>query len=208
VKNALEFLEEGFSGGGLWMQVGGRVVEMEAARWRDEVEEPELSVLTRARGSVLDLGCGPGRMAGWLDAHGFDATGVDVSEVAVAMTRARGVRAVAADVLDTSFTGSWRTVLLVDGNIGIGGDPVRLLARVRDLLEDGGRVLVEVASPSEDSRTDTVELITTSGVSDPFPWGVLSVRDVEKVAARVKLALVEEWSVGAKDPRYFVSLER
>jgi hypothetical protein len=35
-------------------------------------------------------------------------------------------------------------VLLLDGNIGIGGDPHRLLRRVRELLTPTGRLLVEL----------------------------------------------------------------
>ena len=35
-------------------------------------------------------------------------------------------------------------MLLADGNIGIGGDPARLLRRVRELLAVGGRVVADV----------------------------------------------------------------
>ena len=38
-------------------------------------------------------------------------------------------------------------VLLADGNIGIGGDPVALLTRCRDLIAPAGRVLVELDPP-------------------------------------------------------------
>lgn len=209
MKDALDVLEEGFAGGELWMCSQGAATEMEVGRWRDEVGPAELSVLTRTQGSVLDLGCGPGRMAGWLADRGVDVTGVDVSALAVEMTRARGARAVVADVLEPSFVGQWQSAVLMDGNIGIGGDPVRLLTRTRDLLVDGGRVLVELGSPAEPSRTDLVTLRSSKGHSSVFPWSVLSVRDVEKVAARVKLALVEQWVVeGASGPRHFASLER
>ena len=43
--------------------------------------------------------------------------------------------------------GGWDTVLLADGNIGIGGDPVALLTRCRELLAPAGRVLVELDPP-------------------------------------------------------------
>ena len=39
--------------------------------------------------------------------------------------------------------GTWDHVLLADGNIGIGGDPLRLLHRAAHLLRPGGTVLVE-----------------------------------------------------------------
>ena len=39
--------------------------------------------------------------------------------------------------------GSWRTILLLDGNIGIGGAPILLLRRAGELLAPGGAIVVE-----------------------------------------------------------------
>ena len=44
-------------------------------------------------------------------------------------------------------TGRWATVLLADGNIGIGGDPVALLRRAQNLLRPGGAVVTEISPP-------------------------------------------------------------
>ena len=49
--------------------------------------------------------------------------------------------------------GRWDTALLADGNIGIGGDPVALLARVRELLAPEGRVVVDLAAPGRRGPT-------------------------------------------------------
>ena len=43
--------------------------------------------------------------------------------------------------------GRWATALLLDGNLGIGADPIALLARVFTLLRPGGEVLVETLRP-------------------------------------------------------------
>lgn len=40
--------------------------------------------------------------------------------------------------------GRWATVLVFDGNVGIGGDPIRPLTRCRQLTNADGQVLVEV----------------------------------------------------------------
>ena len=43
--------------------------------------------------------------------------------------------------------GTWRTILLLDGNIGIGGAPILLLRRAGELLAAGGAIVVEVDPP-------------------------------------------------------------
>jgi hypothetical protein len=49
--------------------------------------------------------------------------------------------------------GRWPHALLIDGNIGIGGDPTALLARIKALLlPQGGELLVETAADERDER--------------------------------------------------------
>ena len=96
-------------------------------------------------GSTVDLGCGPGRFTAALSERGISALGIDVSEAAVEMTLRRGGRAVHGDVFETPpTTASWDHVLLADGNIGIGGNPHRMLQRARQLLHPQGTVVAEV----------------------------------------------------------------
>jgi SAM-dependent methyltransferase len=93
------------------------------------------SIMDSCRGPALDLGCGPGRLTAGLVARGSGALGVDVSAAAVRATRRRGAPAVRRDLFGPlPAEGLWRHALLVDGNIGIGGDPVRLLTRCAALL--------------------------------------------------------------------------
>ena len=61
------------------------------------------------------------------------ALGLDLSPVAVRLARARGAEAILRSVFaDVPGAGRWRTALLLDGNIGIGGAPVPLLERARE----------------------------------------------------------------------------
>ncbi len=64
--------------------------------------------------------------------------GIDVVPEAVEQTRRRGASALQRDLFDAlPGEGRWQTALLADGNVGIGGDPVALLARTRDLVQPG-----------------------------------------------------------------------
>jgi uncharacterized protein len=68
----------------------------------------------------------------------------DVAPVAVTFTRQRGAIALRRNVFaHVPGKGRWPTALLIDGNIGISGDVVRLLRRMASLLAHGGRLLVE-----------------------------------------------------------------
>lgn len=87
------------------------------------------------RGTVLDVGCGPGRLVAELAARGRPALGIDVSEAAVAHTARLGGQALRRSVFEPlPGEGRWDTALLLDGNVGIGGDPAALLHRMAQLL--------------------------------------------------------------------------
>lgn len=58
-------------------------------------------------------------------------------------------------------------MLLLRGNIGIGGDPISLLRRCRGLLRPGGIVVVDVAAPGAASAPVTVPVEVGGHVG---PW--------------------------------------
>ncbi|WP_235562153.1 bifunctional 2-polyprenyl-6-hydroxyphenol methylase/3-demethylubiquinol 3-O-methyltransferase UbiG [Marmoricola sp. Leaf446] len=142
-------------------------------------------------GSTIDVGCGPGRLAGALADRGIATLGTDISWAAVEQTRARGATAVHRDVFDPlPRTGRWRHVLLADGNIGIGGSPVRLLRRVRQLLYPTGTAIVEL-SPTDTSRVhEDVRLRVGDRVSHAFAWATVGTSAVPGLAAAAGLRVV------------------
>ncbi|MBP2472777.1 SAM-dependent methyltransferase [Crossiella equi] len=127
---------------------GGRSVTLPVTRWQHGPGAADESLLRRCGGPVLDIGCGPGRLVAALAQRGVVALGVDSSPVAVRLATARGAVALCRDVFQRlPGEGRWREVLLADGNIGIGGDPVVLLRRVHGLLAADGTARVEVDPP-------------------------------------------------------------
>ncbi len=176
------------------------------ARWVGRASRGDRFLLDRCRGSVVDLGCGPGRLAEELARRGHRVLGVDTSEAAVASTRHRGVAALHRDVLEPlPREGLWDTALLADGNVGIGGDPVALLRRVRRLLRADGRVVLDLAPPGTGLRVHRVHLHSGGLSSTPFPWAELGPDALEHACAHADLLLSD---VARRGSRWVAVLTR
>lgn len=135
-------------------------------RFADELVMDECSGAT-----TLDVGCGPGRFTAALQHRGSSALGVDASAVAVALTRQRGGTAMRRDLFGwLPAQGCWDRVLLADGNIGIGGDPVRTLRRAAELLAPGGRVIVEIDHVSTGGGSVSHEVVRWESHHAMGPW--------------------------------------
>src|SRR5207249_2951296 len=103
--------------------------------WWLPAAQVDRHALTRAVGPVLDIGCGPGRHVVALAEMGVPVLGIDVTADALAAARTRGALVLERSVFDrVPGAGRWGTALLLDGNLGIGGEPVMLLSRVASLL--------------------------------------------------------------------------
>jgi SAM-dependent methyltransferase len=112
----------------------------------DEWEAWERALIDRVdAGPVLDLGAGAGRAALHLQERGLDVTAVESSPGAADVCRRRGVRDVrVTDLNDPPDDRRWRAVLLLCGNLGLGGswDGNRTLLRRLAELCDTGAVLI------------------------------------------------------------------
>ncbi len=154
---------------------------------------------------MLDVGCGPGRMVHAALREGMPALGIDVSAAAVAVARDRGL-----PVLQRSVFGplpvarGWGTVLLLDGNIGIGGNPSGLLARCAQLVAPWGAVVVETDPVA--ARDRTFEAVVTDDAgrrSLPFAWAEVGADALAAHAAAAGLVAGARW---VRDGRTFVRL--
>jgi SAM-dependent methyltransferase len=173
-------------------------------RWCGEVDAVDLALLARAEGPVLDVGCGPGRLVAELARRGRSALGVDVAAAAVRLTTSAGGAAVRRSVFDRlPGEGLWGAVLLADGNVGIGGDPVVLLRRCRALALPTGRVLVELEAPGTGCTTVRTRLERGADVTPWFDWAHVGVDAVTRPAAAAGLRLQDTWCAGS---RWFASL--
>lgn len=173
--------------------------------WDRPPDTEDHAMLDLCVGATLDVGCGPGRLAAVLAERGHVALGIDVVGDAVGRACDRGAAALRRDVFDAlPGEGRWTTALLADGNIGIGGDPIALLRRLRELLDPRGRVVAELAPPGADSSAGWATLRWGEDVSDPIRWSVVGVDGVADVAQHADLDVSAVHRFG---DRWFVVLE-
>ena len=149
---------------------------------------------------------GPGGLTVALSERGIPALAIDITPYAVALARSSGALALQRDVFGhLPGTGRWETVLLADGNIGIGGDPAALLRRVRDLLAPHGAVVAEAARPAWRTRCEQVRLRNADGSGPWFPWAWVGADQLGALAATAGLRAAESWDCAG---RWFARLSR
>jgi SAM-dependent methyltransferase len=185
----------------------GEALHLDLARWHDPATDEEAELLATLAGPVIDLGCGPGRLVVSLASRRVPALGVDSSPAAVALARNRGATVLQRDLFGPlPGEGRWASVLLFDGNVGIGGDPVRLLTRCRYLAARDGRVMAEVQAPGVDWRQVNVCFERDGRRSESFAWAVVGADAIAGLAAQAGLgvASLQETPSG----RWFAELEQ
>ncbi|PSQ60184.1 hypothetical protein BRD18_01655 [Halobacteriales archaeon SW_7_71_33] len=122
----------------------------------------ERAALDRVRGRVLDLGCGAGRHARWLQRRGEDVLAVDDSPGAVRTASERGVERCAVTRLDDLAVSRARfdAVTLLGTRFGARDYPVGMRSTLSDLYAvtaADGQAVLDVEDPHEVERAEPVD---------------------------------------------------
>ncbi|CAN5714698.1 class I SAM-dependent methyltransferase [soil metagenome] len=170
--------------------LGGR----QASRAEADFDE---AVLDMCDGPTIDLGCGPGRLVANLVQRGIPALGVDLSPTAIGLARNSGAPALRRDLFDPlPGTGRWHNVLLADGNVGLGGDPWRVLRRSAELLRRGGRCLAEFDPAVTGVQVDWIRLESRKTIGPWFRWATVGIDSAEELASDVGLSVHDIYPIG------------
>ncbi|GFG63735.1 methyltransferase type 12 [Mycobacterium kubicae] len=178
----------------------GEVHPLPVHRWLGDADIPDErdvsdeafdeAVAQLCAGPTIELGCGPGRLVARLVQRGIPALGIDRSATAIRLAGRGGAPALLGDVFDPlPGMGRWQTVLLVDGNVGLGGDPQRILSRAAELLARGGRCIAEFDAPTLGIRTRWVRLESGTDIGPWFRWATVGIDSAATLAAQVGLSL-------------------
>ncbi len=176
-----------------------RFDQMEAAGQHAHGEADAIARLLPAGASVLDAGCGMGRVAIELDERGFDVVGTDIDPDMLAFARSRrpSLRWELADVSTVDLGRSFDLVLLA-GNVMLfvpEGTEAAVVANMARHTKPGGRL---VAGFALDGR----------------PTAGIGLSEYDGFCADAGLELVERWAtwdgdrLPAASPDYAVSIHR
>jgi SAM-dependent methyltransferase len=167
----------------------GRAEPFEVGQWSSPPDDVDRALfIDPCDAPTIDVGCGPGRLVAAISARDIPAMGIDVSAEAVRQTRVRGAWALRRDVFAAvPGEGRWRYALLADGNLGIGGDPVKLLRRVREVLSVEGRIIAEVADDGTGLVQEDRRLRVDGRTSAQFAWAVVGLDAIGDIAAEAGL---------------------
>lgn len=183
----------------------GVEIRLDVVRYCGAPSRSERRFLDRLTGPLLDVGCGPGRAAAYLRQRGVPALGLDANAGLVDLARTNGAWCVHQSMFDpVPFEGRWHEVLLFDGNIGIGGDPAKLLERLRHIVTIGGHALLEVERLGP-SRQMIVREHHAEEIGAPFPWATVSIMSLDVLIAGSGWRCAHVHEI---DERLVVELER
>jgi SAM-dependent methyltransferase len=114
------------------------------------------------QGRVLDIGCGAGRHALYLQEKGFDVTGIDNSPQAIKVCKLRGLRN--AQILPitkiSARLGLIDTILMLGNNFALTGNPRRarwLLRKFHKITSENGRILAQTRDPYQTDLPEHLE---------------------------------------------------
>jgi SAM-dependent methyltransferase len=167
----------------------------------EEMPTLEQTALQMAYGTVLDVGCGAGSHALWLQDQGYRVKCIDHSPGAVKVAQLRGVQHVELKTL-LQETECFDTILLLMNGTGIFEEYSKLgvyLDHLRKIMSPGGQVLIDSSDLSymytdkdstycpEDATDyfgDLDYFLSYKGREEiPFKWLYLDFKSLESVCA-------------------------
>lgn len=189
-----QLYDEALDGRRCWIRdEDGELTQLPVQHWMvggqtDQVFDQ--AIVGLCSGPTIDLGCGPGRLLVGLAQRGLPALGVDKSSAAVELARSSGVTALCRDMFGPlPGVGRWHTALLADGNIGLGGDPWRVLRRAGEMLRARGECLVEFDPTTSGVTSRWVRLESAFDIGPWFKWASVGLDCAARIGADVGFTL-------------------
>ncbi|HZS46113.1 MAG TPA: class I SAM-dependent methyltransferase [Blastocatellia bacterium] len=119
----------------------------------DEWMDIEKETVNLATGRVLDIGCGPGRIAIHLQEQGLDVTGIDISPGVLKTAKLRGLKKaklLSIDQVDVFKPNSFDTIVMFGNNFGLFASPKKanqILKKLHRITSDEAQIIAQCVDP-------------------------------------------------------------
>jgi SAM-dependent methyltransferase len=154
---------------------------------RSRVPAPPPSPDTSERGTLLDVGCGVGDFLAIARSEGWRCVGVEISEEAAAVARARGFEVIVGDATEVELPQARFDRVRCAHTLEHVPDPTALLRRLRAAVAEGGSI--DVVVPNRASATAAVFRRYWYHLDVPRHLFHFRPRDVRALAAASGLAV-------------------
>ena len=167
----------------------------------EEMPHLEQIALERAKGKILDIGCGAGSHSLYLQNKGFEVCAIDVSDKAIETCVLRGIKNARVQNILAFQNETFDTILLLMNGTGIFGTLAALptyLQHLKSLLNPNGQILLDSSDliymydenedgsysiPAEGYYGELTFTVSYKGQTDPpFPWLYLDYNTLQRAA--------------------------
>lgn len=167
----------------------------------NEMPKLEKKALQLAKGKILDVGCGAGSHALYLQQKGFDVTAIDISEKAIKACELRGLKNARVQNILELKNKKFDTIILLMNGTGIFGtlaETSKYLQKLKSLLTSNGQILIDSSDIIYmfDKNDDGSYLIPADGyygeltftvsykgeTEETFPWLYLDYNTLQNAA--------------------------
>jgi len=124
-----------------------------------ELRELEKKFLKKAKGRILDVGCGSGRIGLILKEGGLEAIGIDISDNMVYIAQKRGLTAYKMDINKELPKGIFDTVIMYGNGFGMPGSIENIqnfLRRLHSITSSDAIIIAESNDPNR--MTNRIDL--------------------------------------------------
>ena len=167
----------------------------------NEMPKLEKKALQLAKGKILDVGCGAGSHALYLQQKGFDVTAIDISEKAIKACELRGLKNARVQNILELKNKKFDTIILLMNGTGIFGtlaETSKYLQKLKSLLTSNGQILIDSSDiiymfdknddgsfliPAEGYYGELTFTVSYKGETDAsFPWLYLDYNTLQNAA--------------------------
>jgi len=155
-----------------------------------EWDDQERLGIQHAKGKILDIGCGAGRVLIHLQACGYEVVGIDLAPGAIEACQKRGIKEVyQMSAADLKFSNAeFDTIVMYGNNFGVLGDDdniIKMLQTLHRITSDDGII---IAGSADVVKTDDKEHLAyhQMNLSKNRPKGLVRIRVKYK-------GLVDDW---------------